>query len=116
MNRIILLVAMLAISSPAIAKPKTRVYAKPCSIVFPLAEEIGSEKPYKMQLDGKKDMNLIIETGSFWKAGASQIIVNFTQNNNNTCTVTDNSPYSGARRNGTVFLDRLEKAVNEPKQ
>jgi hypothetical protein len=79
----------------------------------PAAETLASEKPYKLQLDGKTDMNLIVETGSFWKAGAAQIIVQFSSNSDGTCTVTDNSPYSGVRRNGTVFLDRLEKSITE---
>jgi hypothetical protein len=104
---------MMLFIGTAQAKPKTRTLSQPCSVVFPIAEQIGSAKPYKMQLDGKTDMNLIVETGSFWKAGASQIIVSFTPNENGTCTVTDNSSYSGARRNGTVFLDRLEKAITE---
>jgi hypothetical protein len=107
-------VGLFAFATVAQAKPVTRILSQPCAKVFPVAEKIGSEKPYKMQLDGKTDMNLIIETGSFWKAGAAQIIVQFTQNSDQTCTVTDNSPYSGVRRNGTVFLDRLEKELGEP--
>lgn len=107
------LVWVLALGVSTLAKPKTRTFAKPCSVVFPIAEQMGSEKPYKLQLDGKTDMNLIVETGSFWKAGASQIIIRFTDGGNGTCTVTDNSPYSGARRNGTVFLDRIEKKLTE---
>jgi len=91
------------------AKEKDRIIARPCTEVFPVAEKMGSEKPYKLQLDGKTDMNLVIETGSIWKAGAAQIIVRFVQNDNGSCTVIDNSPYSGVRRNGTVFLDRLEQ-------
>jgi hypothetical protein len=83
--------------------------------VFPIAEKLGSENPYKMQVDDKSDMNLVIETGSFWKAGAAQIIVKFVQDAGGTCTVTGNSPYSGVRRNGTVFLDRLQKALPESK-
>lgn len=106
-------VGVLAFSTVMQAKPITRILAEPCTSVFPIAEKLGSEKPYKLQLDGKTDMNLIIETGSFWKAGAAQIIVQFTPNDNKSCTVTDNSPYSGVRRNGTVFLDRLEKALAE---
>jgi len=94
-------------------KPLTRTFEKPCNVVFPLAEQMAQEKPYKLQLDGKQDMNLIVETGSFWKAGAAQIIVQFKDNDNGTCTVTDNSPYSGVRRNGTMFLDRLEKRLAE---
>jgi len=105
---------LLALATVAQAKPVTRTFSQPCAAVFPIAEKLGSEKPYKIQLDGKADMNLIVETGSFWKAGASQIIVQFKDNDNKTtCTVTDNSPYSGVRRNGTVFLDRLEKALIE---
>ena len=106
-------VGCLAFATVAHGKPLTRTLSQPCTAVFPVAEKLGSEKPYKIQLDGKADMNLIVETGSFWKAGAAQIIVQFTQNSNQTCTVTDNSPYSGVRRNGTVFLDRLEKALAE---
>lgn len=106
-------VGVLAFATVAGAKPKSRILSQQCTTVFPVAEKMGSEKPYKMQLDGKADMNLIIETGSYWKAGAAQIIVQFTQNDDKTCTVTDNSPYSGVRRNGTVFLDRLEKELTE---
>jgi hypothetical protein len=96
------------------AKEKDRIFNQPCSVVFPVAEKMASEKPYKLQLDAKTDMNLIVETGSFWKAGASQIIVKFTPGDDNkSCTVADNSPYSGVRRNGTVFLDRLEKQLIE---
>ena len=96
------------------AKEKDRTFRQPCSVVFSVAEKMANEKPYKLQLDGKSDLNLIIETGSFWKAGAGQIIVKFTSNDDNrACTVSDNSPYSGVRRNGTVFLDRLEKQLVE---
>jgi hypothetical protein len=109
----ILVVGIIAIAGAAQAKPVSRTLAQPCTAVFPVAEKIGSEKPYKMQLDGKTDMNLIIETGSYWKVGAAQIIIQFAQDGDQKCTVTDNSPYSGVRRNGTVFLDRLEKAVAE---
>ncbi|HKM66285.1 MAG TPA: hypothetical protein VJX70_03895 [Candidatus Acidoferrum sp.] len=111
-----LIIAVLALgASQAIAKPITRTFPQSCTVVFPAAEKLGSEKPYKMQLDSKTDMNLIVETGSFWKAGAAQIIVRFVQDPGGTCTVTDNSPYSGVRRNGTVFLDRLEKMLAEAK-
>ena len=109
-----ILISILMLGGIASAKPKTRTFSKPCSVVFPVAERMASEKPYKLQLDGKQDMNLIVETGSFWKAGASQIIVKFS-GDSTTCTVTDNSPYSGMRRNGTVFLDRLEKRLNGTK-
>jgi hypothetical protein len=96
------------------AKEKDRTFNQPCSVVFPAAEKMASEKPYKLQLDAKADMNLIVEIGSFWKAGASQIIVRFVASDDNkSCTVVDNSPYSGVRRNGTVFLDRLEKQLIE---
>jgi hypothetical protein len=106
-------VLVLAFAASIMAKPKTRTFQQPCSVVFPAAEKLASAPPYKLQLDGKTDMNLIVETGSFWKAGAAQIIVQFAANTNGTCTVTDNSPYSGVRRNGTVFLDRLEKILAE---
>jgi hypothetical protein len=115
MKHIIIVVVLAFAASPANAKPITRTFQQSCSAVFPAAEKLGSEKPYKMQLDGKTDMNLIIETGSYWKAGAAQIIVRFVQDPAGTCTVTDNSPYSGVRRNGTVFLDRLEKTLAESK-
>lgn len=107
-------VGMCLFATAGQAKEKDRAFRQPCSAVFPVAEKMASEKPYKLQLDGKTDMNLIIETGSVWKAGAAQIIVKFTPSDDNqTCTVADNSPYSGVRRNGTVFLDRLEKELVE---
>ena len=112
----VLLIAVLALAaSPAIAKPKTRTFAQPGTVVFPVAEKLGSEKPYKMQIDDKTDMNLDIQTGSFWKSGTAQIIVKFVQDAAGTCTVTDDSRYSGVLRNGTVFLDRLEKALADSK-
>lgn len=107
-------ISLLAFAAIVSAKPKTRKFPQPCTTVFPAAEKLASAPPYKLQLDGKTDMNLIVETGSFWKAGAAQIIVQFSANSDGTCTVTDNSPYSGVRRNGTVFLDRLEKILTEP--
>jgi hypothetical protein len=109
----IVAVAVFLLAAIAQAKEKDRTLPQSCSVVFPVAEKMANEKPYKLQLDGKADMNLIVETGSFWKAGAAQIIVKFTPNDNASCTVTDNSPYSGVRRNGTVFLDRLEKRLAE---
>jgi hypothetical protein len=110
---IAIVVVLLALAGVVSAKPKTRTFVQSCSAVFAAAEQLGSAKPYKLQLDGKTDMNLIVETGSFWKAGAQQIIVQFSANADGSCTVTDNSPYSGLRRNGTVFLDRLEKTLVE---
>jgi hypothetical protein len=110
---IVVAIAVLAFSSFTSAKPLTRILKTPCNVAFQAAENLASEKPYKMQLDGKTDMNLIVGTGSFWKAGASQIMVQFSTNSDGTCTVTDNSPHSGVRRNGTVFLDRLEKELTE---
>jgi len=112
--RKILLIAMVVLVAPvAVPKAKTRIFKKSCSVVFPAAEKMANEKPYHLLLDGKTDMILRVQTGSFWKAGAADIDVQFTTNEDGTCTVTDNSPYSGVRRNGTVFLDRLEKLVNE---
>jgi hypothetical protein len=113
MKETMIAIALLTFAASISAKPITRTFHQPCTTVFPTAEKLGSVKPYKLQLDGKSDMNLIVETGSFWKAGASQIIVQFSANSDGTCTVTDNSPYSGVRRNGTVFLDRLESALVE---
>lgn len=111
-----LVAAVLALAaSPAIAKTKTRTFQQPCTIVFPVAEKLASAKPYKMQIDDKTDMNLDIQTGSFWKSGTAQILVKFVQDAGGTCTVTDDSRYSGLLRNGTVFLDRLEKALADLK-
>lgn len=116
MKKATLAVALILFTVPCFAKPKTQTYAQPCSIVFPVAEKLGSQPPYKIQLDAKADMQLIVETGSFWKAGARQIIVRFDPGVNSSCTVTVSAPYSGVLRNGTVFLDRLEKALAEPKK
>jgi hypothetical protein len=114
MRKILSVVLVVFVTATVVSpKPKTRVFKKSCSIVFPAAEKMSSEKPYHILLDGKADMILRVQTGSYWKAGASDIDVQFTSNEDGTCTVTDNSPYSGPRRNGTVFLDRLEKLVNE---
>ena len=110
---VILMLSGFLFAGAAQAKEKDRTFAQPCTVVFPIAEKMASEKPYKLQLDGRTDMNLIIETGSFWKAGAAQIIVRFSANSDGTCSVADSSPYSGVRRNGTVFLDRLEKRLAE---
>lgn len=74
---------------------------------------MSSEKPYHLLLDGKKDMILRVQTGSFWKAGARDIDVQFSDNTDGSCMVTDNSPYSGVMRHGTVYLDRLEKLVKD---
>jgi hypothetical protein len=106
---------LLFVSSPVWAKEKQRTFPQPCATVFPIAEKMSGEKPYHLLLDGKVDMILRVETGSFWKAGAADIDVQFTSDPEGTCTVTDNSPYSGVRKNGTVFLDRLEKRISEAK-
>jgi hypothetical protein len=90
-------------------KTKIRVIHKPCAVVFAAAEKMASEKPYKLDLDAKQDMKLII-SGSFWR-GRQQMMVNFYRTNPDECSVTADSFYSGVLRNGTVFLDRLEKAV-----
>jgi hypothetical protein len=114
MNRIIIgTVLLLGLVNVAQAKPKTRVFKEGCDKVFPAAENLGSHKPYRLVLDGKADMILRVQTGSFWKAGASNIDVQFYKQKDDTCKVVDNSPYSGLRRNGTVFLDRLEKTLAE---
>jgi hypothetical protein len=104
---------LLLLSSLMWAKEKQRILNQPCATVFPIAEKMSSEKPYHLLLDGKVDMILRVQTGSFWKAGAADIDVQFTANSDGTCTVTDNSPYSGVRKNGTVYLDRLEKRISE---
>jgi hypothetical protein len=104
-------VGVFLCASIAQAKDKERTFSQPCSVVFPIAEKLASEKPYKLEIDGKNDMNLVVDTGSYWKAGSARIVVKFTQGEDGSCTVVDNSPYSGVRRNGTVFLDRLEKQV-----
>jgi hypothetical protein len=111
--KIITAISLLLLSSLMWAKEKQRIFNQPCTIVFPIAEKMSSEKPYHLLLDGKVDMILRVETGSAWKAGAAAIDVQFASNPNNTCTVTDNSPYSGIRKNGTVYLDRLEKQLIE---
>lgn len=116
MNRIILSTALLlGVANLAQAKPKTRVFKESCDKVFPAAENLGSHKPYRLVLDGKADMILRVQTGSFWKAGTSSIDVQFYKQKDGSCKVVDNSPYSGFRRNGTVFLNRLEKALVEAK-
>jgi len=74
---------------------------------------MSNEKPYHLLLDGKKDMILRVQTGSFWKAGARDIDVQFSDETNGSCTVTDNTPYSGVMRHGTVYLDRLEKLLKD---
>lgn len=105
--------AIALIASPLLySKPKTRTFRKSCSVVFPIAEKMSSEKPYHLLLDGKLDMILRVQTGS-WKTGTWDIDVSFTANEDGSCTITDNSPYSGVRRIGTVYLDRLEKLVNQ---
>ena len=114
MNRIIIgIVLLLGLVNVAQAKPKTRVFKESCDKVFPAAEHLGNHKPYRLVLDGKADMILRVQTGSFWKAGASNIDVQFYKQKADTCKVVDNSPYSGFRRNGTVFLNRLEKRLSE---
>jgi hypothetical protein len=104
---------LLLLPSLMWAKEKQRILSQPCATVFPIAEKMSGEKPYHLLLDGKVDMILRVQTGSFWKAGAADIDVQFTANSDGTCTVTDNSPYSGVRKNGTVYLDRLEKRISE---
>jgi hypothetical protein len=111
----IIATSLLVLSSLAWAKEKQRILNQPCATVFPIAEKMSSDKPYHLLLDGKVDMILRVQTGSFWKAGAADIDVQFTPNPEGTCTVTDNSPYSGVRKNGTVYLDRLEKRISETK-
>jgi hypothetical protein len=106
---------LLVLPSLMWAKEKQRILNQPCATVFPIAERMSGEKPYHLLLDGKVDMILRVQTGSFWKAGAADIDVQFTVNSDGTCTVTDNSPYSGVRKNGTVYLDRLEKRISETK-
>lgn len=114
MKRVIIISAILAVvSSPSSAKPKTRTFQQPCGVVFPIAEKMSSEKPYHLLLDGKKDMILRVQTGSFWKAGARDIDVQFSDDTNGSCTVTDNTPYAGVMRHGTVYLDRLEKLIKD---
>jgi len=110
------LLLFVALAAAVQAKPKTRTFNESCDRVFSVAENIASHKPYHIVLDGKKDMVLEVQTGSFWKAGASNIQVQFVPNNDGTCAVTDNSRYSGLRRNGTVFLDRLEKALKDTEE
>jgi hypothetical protein len=90
-------------------KTKIKVIHKPCDTVFAAAEKLASEKPYKLDLDAKTEKKLVI-SGSFWK-GRQQMTVNFYQTNPEECSVTADSFYSGVLRNGTVFLNRLEKAV-----
>jgi hypothetical protein len=106
---------LLLLPSLMWAKEKQRILNQPCATVFPIAEKMSGEKPYHLLLDGKVDMILRVQTGSFWKAGAADIDVQFTTNSDGTCTVIDNSPYSGVRKNGTVYLDRLEKRISETK-
>ena len=106
---------LLLLPSLMWAKEKQRILNQPCATVFPIAEKMSGEKPYHLLLDGKADMILRVQTGSFWKAGAADIDVQFTANSDGTCTVIDNSPYSGVRKNGTVYLDRLEKRISETK-
>ena len=108
-------VLFMLMSSLTWAKEKQRILNQPCTVVFPAAEKMSGEKPYHLLLEGKVDMILRVETGSFWKAGAADIDVQFTPNPDGTCMVTDNSPYSGVRKNGTVYLDRLEKRISETK-
>jgi hypothetical protein len=90
-------------------KTKIREIHKPCATVFAVAEKLASEKPYKLDMDAKVDMKLII-AGDFWR-GRKQIMVSFYETSPGVCTATADSFYSGVLRNGTVFLDRLEKAV-----
>jgi hypothetical protein len=92
----------------AAAKTKVKVFLAPCGVVFHAAEKLASEKPYELTLDAKSEMKLIV-SGSFWK-GRSQITVSFYEASPTTCSVTVDSFYSGVLRNGTVFLDRLEKS------
>lgn len=114
---ILLAVTLTALAVPAWGqielhspeKTKIREIHKPCAVVFAAAEKLASEKPYKLDMDAKADMKLII-AGDFWR-GRKQITVSFYQTNPDTCSVTADSFYSGVLRNGTVFLDRLEKAV-----
>lgn len=91
------------------AKPVSRTYPKPCSEVYPVAKAMVSEKPYKIY--SSEEHTLIFETGSFWKAGAHQIVASFEADGPG-CKVTTNAPYSGVMRNGTVFLDRLGEKLN----
>lgn len=113
LSKALAVVFFLVFAVTVLAKPKTRTFKENCGKVFPAAEKMASHKPYRIVLDGKKDMILEVQTGSFWKAGAANIQVRFTPVKDGTCTVTDNSPYSGFRRNGTVFLNRLEKGLKD---
>lgn len=108
-----LLAVATAVVLPAIsvqAKPVSRAYQKPCKEVYATAKSMVSEKPYKLY--SAEEHTLIFETGSFWKAGAQQMTANF-EDEGQGCKVTANAPYSGFRRNGTVFLDRLAKKLGE---
>ncbi len=104
-------VVFLLAAIGAQAKPKARQFSASCDKVFPVAEKMASQDPYRIVIDGKKDMILAIQTGTSWLSGTGDIQVKFTPANDGTCTVTDFAPYSGIRRNGTVFLNRLEKQL-----
>jgi hypothetical protein len=94
------------------AKPKSKSFNLPCETVYKTAKQMASEKPYKLQ--SAETHTLFLETGSFWKAGSQNLIINFDGDGAG-CKVTVNAPYSGVRRNGTVFLDRLTQTLVEPK-
>ena len=105
-------VLSLAVAVPCYAKPVARTYPEPCADVYKVAKTMASEKPYKLY--SAEEHTLTFETGSFWKAGAKQITASF-ETEDHGCKVTTNAPYSGLMRNGTVFLDRLGKAISEDK-
>jgi len=96
------------------AKSKSRTFKEHCDKVFPVAEKMASQSPYRIVLDGKRDMILAVQTGTPWLSGTGDIQIKFTPETNGSCAVTDYAPYSGIRRNGTVFLNRLEKALAAP--
>jgi hypothetical protein len=102
------LLTLTLLVTSAVAKPVSRSYTKPCGEVYSAAKEMVSQKPYKLY--SAEEHTLIFETGSFWKAGAQQITANFEPDGEG-CKVTVNAPYSGFRRNGSVFLDRLGKKL-----
>jgi hypothetical protein len=97
------------------AKPKARTFKESCDKVFPVAKDLASHKPYKLEQNMEKDLALTFQTGSFWKAGAQTLFLQLEPGAEGGCTATVNAPYSGPRRNGTVFLDRLDKALAEAK-
>jgi hypothetical protein len=103
---------VLLFATPCYAKPVARSFTQPCDAVFAAAEKLASEKPYHITMESKADHNLVVATGSWMGSGRRDMFTKFEAEGQG-CKVTTDAPYSGVFRHGSVFLDRLEKAMKD---